>query len=126
MLFARHLGAASCSRTRPWPEARFAQQLCRYSTQQLLHPTAVIGARAKVGEGVRIGPFCVVSDGAIIGPNCDLESGVHILGNTILGAGCVIRSHAVVGAEVRVARRKIHVVISEVDILLNRFRDRQC
>ena len=92
-LVARRIAAASL-----YPQA--ARQIFRYASQHY-HPTAIIGTGAKIGEGVRIGPFCVISERAEIGPHCELGPGVHILGDTTLGAHCVLRSHAVIGAEVR-------------------------
>jgi glucose-1-phosphate adenylyltransferase len=31
-----------------------------------VHETAVVGARAELGEGVRVGPYAVVEDGAVV------------------------------------------------------------
>ena len=99
-LVARRFAAASSHGSLPQTSLQF-RVVYRYYSQQLHHPTAVIGTGAKIGEGVRIGPFCVVSERANIGPHCELGPGVHVLGDTTLGARCVIRSHAVIGAEVR-------------------------
>jgi UDP-2-acetamido-3-amino-2,3-dideoxy-glucuronate N-acetyltransferase len=49
-----------------------------------VHPTAVVDAGARLGEGTRIWHFCHVMDGAVIGQrcmlgqNCFVSAGVHI------------------------------------------------
>jgi UDP-N-acetylglucosamine acyltransferase len=63
-----------------------------------IHPTAVIDASARIGKGVRIGPYCVV------GPNVQLDDAVtlkaHVVvdGRTILGAGTTIYPFASIGS----------------------------
>ena len=42
-----------------------------------IHPTAVIGEGAKLGEGVSIGPCCVIGDGAQIGAASAVGDGAH-------------------------------------------------
>jgi UDP-3-O-[3-hydroxymyristoyl] glucosamine N-acyltransferase len=49
-----------------------------------VHPTAVIGRNARIGEGVSIGPYVHIGDGATIGDRVVLES--HV----IVGAGVQI------------------------------------
>lgn len=52
-----------------------------------IHPTAVIDATAKVGEGATIGPFVVVGEGARIGANAMIDSHVSIGPNVVIGTG---------------------------------------
>lgn len=47
-----------------------------------IHPTAIIGENVKMGEGNRIGPFCII------------ENGVSLGNNNVFRAGCVIGSPA--------------------------------
>jgi len=49
------------------------------------HPTAIIDTKAKLDEGVEVGPFCVVGAGVKIGSGTILESHVILKGNTKLG-----------------------------------------
>lgn len=64
----------------------------------LIHPTAVISKKAKLGQGVEVGPYTVidgvvsVGEGTVIGAHC------VIIGNTAIGKNCRIYTGAVVGA----------------------------
>ena len=49
------------------------------------HPTAIIHTKAKLDEGVEVGPFCVVGERVKIGSGTILESHVILKGNTKLG-----------------------------------------
>ncbi|MDO4559123.1 MAG: acyl-ACP--UDP-N-acetylglucosamine O-acyltransferase, partial [Planctomycetia bacterium] len=63
-----------------------------------IHPTAVVSPKARIGSGVRIGPFCVVEDDAQIGEGTILDAYVSVRRRTILGAGNHVFEHAVLGA----------------------------
>ncbi len=64
----------------------------------LVHPTAIVDAKARIAGDVEIGPYCVV------GPDVDLAAGVKLLshvvveGHTEVGEGCVIHPFANIGA----------------------------
>jgi UDP-N-acetylglucosamine acyltransferase len=62
-----------------------------------IHPLAFVAPTAKIGEGVRIGPFSVVEDDATIGPGCVLESRVVVKTRTALGENNHIFEGAVIG-----------------------------
>lgn len=82
-----------------------------------VHPTAVIGADVKLGDGVSIGAYCVVGDGArvgahavlhphvVVGPRAsvgahsELRSFVTLYDGVSVGARCLIHSGAVIGAD---------------------------
>lgn len=51
-----------------------------------VHPTAVIGRGARIGEQVWIGPYAVLGDGSVIG------NGTHIDAQVVVGAGVEIGS----------------------------------
>lgn len=51
----------------------------------MIHSTAVISSSAKIGENVKIGPFCVVDDNVELGDGCVLESHVVIRGPSKIG-----------------------------------------
>jgi len=51
----------------------------------MIHPTAIIADEAKIGEGVKIGPYCVVDADVEIGDGCELTSHVVVTGRTRIG-----------------------------------------
>ncbi len=50
-----------------------------------IHPTAVVSARAEVGEGSQIGPYCTVGDEVQLGARVRLVSHVVVDGRTEIG-----------------------------------------
>ncbi|MDG2205396.1 MAG: acyl-[acyl-carrier-protein]--UDP-N-acetylglucosamine O-acyltransferase, partial [Alphaproteobacteria bacterium] len=51
-----------------------------------IHPTAIVSAKAEVGDGTRIGPYCVVGDGVVLEEGVELLSHVVVEGLTRIGA----------------------------------------
>src|SRR5436190_4822552 len=51
----------------------------------MVHQTAVIHPKARIGEGCDIGPYCVIGENVELGPRCRLHSHVVIDGHTRLG-----------------------------------------
>lgn len=81
-----------------------------------IHQTAVIAARASIGEDVFIGAGCVVDEavigagsileanvyvgsGAVIGEGCRIEPGVVIYHDVVIGKACILHANAVVGCD---------------------------
>jgi UDP-N-acetylglucosamine acyltransferase len=62
-----------------------------------IHPTAVVGSGAEIGDGVSIGPYCVIGGGVKLGDNVSLHSHVVIEGDTEVGTGCQIYPFATIG-----------------------------
>ena len=62
-----------------------------------IHSSAVIGSQSKIGEDVKIGPFCVVENGVEIGNGCCLESRATIKTGTILGENNIVCENAIIG-----------------------------
>lgn len=62
-----------------------------------IHATAVVAPEARLGEGVRIGPYCVVGPHVELGAGTVLHSHVAVEGWTRVGAGCEIFPFASVG-----------------------------
>ncbi len=62
-----------------------------------IHPSAIISPKAKLGQNVEIGPFCVVGDFVEIGEGTILKSHAVIEGNTKIGKNNVIFPFAVIG-----------------------------
>ena len=67
------------------------------SNETQIHPTAVIEQGAKLGAGVRIGPFCHVGSDVTLGDGVTLLSHVSVAGATTIGDGGTIHPHAVLG-----------------------------
>lgn len=69
----------------------------------MIHSSAIVSQKAKIGADVEIGPFTIVHDNVVIGDNVKIASfcelGLHTqLGDgspLIIGAQSVIRSHSV-------------------------------
>jgi len=60
-----------------------------------VHPTAVVGANVKLGEGVSIGPCAVIGENAQIGAGTSIEAGAVIGEGVRIGENCRIYSRAV-------------------------------
>lgn len=63
-----------------------------------IHPTAIVEAGAQLGQGVRIGPYCLVGPHVVLGDGCELLSHVVLSGHTTLGARCRIFPFASIGS----------------------------
>jgi UDP-N-acetylglucosamine acyltransferase len=64
-----------------------------------IHPTAVIGNKAEIGDNVKIGPFSIIENDVKIGNGCEIASHVLVSSGTNLGAGCKIHKGAVLGTD---------------------------
>ncbi len=64
---------------------------------RVVHPTAIVDARAELDEDVEIGPFCTVGPGVRIGRGTRLVSHVVVAGDTRLGVHNVLHPFSVVG-----------------------------
>ncbi|HVV02289.1 MAG TPA: acyl-ACP--UDP-N-acetylglucosamine O-acyltransferase [Verrucomicrobiae bacterium] len=63
----------------------------------MIHPTAVVHPRARLGAGCVIGPYCVVGEHVELGDKCILHSHVVIDGHTRLGRANEIFPFASIG-----------------------------
>jgi UDP-N-acetylglucosamine acyltransferase len=52
----------------------------------MIHETAIINPKAKIGKNVLIGPYSVIGPNVEIGDNTVIQSHVNISGNTIIGS----------------------------------------
>jgi UDP-3-O-[3-hydroxymyristoyl] glucosamine N-acyltransferase len=59
-----------------------------------VHPSAVVDAAARLGEGCEVGPLAVIGAGAEIGPGCVVGAHAVIGEGVVLGEGCRIGAHA--------------------------------
>lgn len=65
----------------------------------LIHNTSLISPKAKIGNNVKIGPFCVIANDVVIGDDSEIANHVVIKKGTIIGEGAKIFSHAILGGE---------------------------
>jgi UDP-N-acetylglucosamine acyltransferase len=65
----------------------------------MIHPTALIDRGARIGDGVKIGPFCTVGPAVVLEDDVELVSHVAIAGATTVKAGAKIFPFATVGLE---------------------------
>jgi len=63
----------------------------------MIHPSAVIHARARIGPDCAIGPYCFIGEHVVLGKGCHLHSHVVIDGHTELGDGNQIYPFASIG-----------------------------
>jgi UDP-N-acetylglucosamine acyltransferase len=62
-----------------------------------VHPTAIVDKDAKLGPGVRVGPYCLIGAGVELGEACELISHAVVVGRTTIGARARIFPFASIG-----------------------------
>ena len=62
-----------------------------------VHPTWIIEKGAKIGDDVRIGPYCRIGEEVVIEKGCVLESHVIVTGDVTIGPRCHIFPFASIG-----------------------------
>jgi UDP-3-O-[3-hydroxymyristoyl] glucosamine N-acyltransferase len=86
-------------------EERFAQWGER-------HATAIVHPSASIGEGVLLGPYSVIGARAVIGDGCRIGSHVVVENDVRIGAGTTLHPHVFVGALCNVGQRcEIHTSV---------------
>jgi len=78
------------------------------------HPTAIISKKAKLGEGVSVGPYSIITDCVEIGPDSKIGAHCVIDGNTKIGSNCEIFTGAVVGSRPQDLKFKGEKVFLEI------------
>lgn len=66
---------------------------------ELIHSTAIVSDKAKIGKNVRIGPFSIIEDDVEIGDNCEIRSSVIIANGSRIGKNCKFFAGAVISTE---------------------------
>ena len=51
-----------------------------------IHPTAIVDAKAQIGAGTIVGPYCVIAADVTLGPECWLQHHITLCGPTRAGA----------------------------------------
>ncbi|WP_081563010.1 acyl-ACP--UDP-N-acetylglucosamine O-acyltransferase [Parasaccharibacter apium] len=62
-----------------------------------IHPTALVDPRASLGQGVRIGPWCMVGADVRLGDHVRLHASVMVDGHTVLEDGVEVYPFSTVG-----------------------------
>ena len=76
----------------------FDKKRFRFTQWGERHPSAIVHAEAKIGEGVYLGPYCVIGAGAIIGRNCLIGAHAVIENGAQIGERTTLHPHVFVGA----------------------------
>jgi UDP-N-acetylglucosamine acyltransferase len=79
-----------------------------------IHSTAIVSKKAKLGQGVCVGPYSLISDNVSIGDNTVIGSHCVVEGNTTIGANCRIFTGAVVGSQPQDLKFKGEKVFLEI------------
>jgi UDP-N-acetylglucosamine acyltransferase len=80
----------------------------------MVHPTAVIHSKARIGDGCEIGPYCVIGEHVELGSRCRLHSHVIIDGHTKLGEGNEIYPFASIGLKTQDLKWKGGITRTEI------------
>ena len=65
----------------------------------MIHPTAIIDSSAKLGSGVKVGPYSIIDKGVEINDGCEIGPHVVIRGNTSIGEQTKIFQFSSIGEE---------------------------
>lgn len=63
----------------------------------MIHPTAIVHSRARIGSNVVIGPYSTIGESVEIGDGCELGPHVTVEGDTTIGAHTYISQFAAIG-----------------------------
>lgn len=65
----------------------------------MIHPLALVSSGARLGAGVRVGPFAVIEEDTDIGERCEIAAHAVVKRYTRMGPDNRIGEHAIVGGE---------------------------
>src|SRR5215510_11164788 len=68
-----------------------------FTFEVMIHPTAIVHAKAKLDSTVRVGPYAIIDEGVEIGPDCELGPHVYITGLTKIGSHNHFHAGSVIG-----------------------------
>ena len=72
-----------------------------------IHPTAIIGDKAKIGKNVAIEPYVVLEDNVEIKDNTVLYAGVYVGHHTKIGRDCFIYPYVIIRERVSIGDRVV-------------------
>lgn len=64
-----------------------------------IHPTSIIEPGARLGEGVRIGPYSIIERDTVIGDDSEIRAHASVKRFTALGRSNIIHEGAIIGGE---------------------------
>ncbi|HKP72181.1 MAG TPA: acyl-ACP--UDP-N-acetylglucosamine O-acyltransferase [Pyrinomonadaceae bacterium] len=64
-----------------------------------VHSTALVGGRARLAEGVRVGAYAVIEDDVVVGAGCEIGAHAVVKRFTTLGERNRVFEHATLGGE---------------------------
>lgn len=64
-----------------------------------VHATAIVDAKAEIGPGTVIGPYCIVEAGVVLGPESWLQHHVTVCGPTVTGARNKFYAYSSIGQQ---------------------------
>lgn len=79
-----------------------------------IHKTAIVSKKAKLADGVSIGPYSVIGDGVVIGLGTKVGAHCIIEGNSTIGSNCEIFTGAVIGSRPQDLKFKGEKVFLEI------------
>ena len=62
-----------------------------------IHPTAIVSSKAKLGNNVNIGPYCIINENVEIGDNCRFIANVYVDGQTKIKKNCIFYPFSSIG-----------------------------
>jgi UDP-N-acetylglucosamine acyltransferase len=65
----------------------------------MIHPSAIVAADARLGDGIRIGPYAVIEEDVVLGEDCEIAAHAVIKRHTRIGARNRVAEHAVIGGD---------------------------
>ena len=77
----------------------FLQQCVFCDIFPVIHPTAIVHSKARLGADVTVGPYAVIEGGAQIGDGCEIQAHAVICGNVVMGFENTIGYGAIVGGD---------------------------
>ena len=81
---------------------KYAFALCQWdlegSLKPVIHPSALIDDKARLGDYCSVGAGSVIEAGAVLGDGCKIGCNVTIHGCVTMGENCVVQSGAVLGS----------------------------
>lgn len=83
---------------------------------QKIHPTAIVSAKAQIGQNVEVGPYSIIGDDVKIGDGTVIKSHVVIEGDTMIGKNNKIFPFATIGLvpqDLKFRGEKSRVVIGD-------------
>ncbi len=84
-----------------------------------IHKTAIVDSKARIAQGVEIGPFCIIGSGVVIGENTRLVSNVQIE-HTEIGKECTVYPFTTIGLppqDIKYKGEKTRVKIGDSNII---------